>query len=51
MESDPAVERARDNLTMHVGPDDLPVNMGVCFVTGTTAEEMHVAIRRTEVDL
>jgi len=51
VESDPAIERAGDILTMYMGPDDLLVNMGVCFVPGTTAEQMHVAIRRIEADL
>ncbi len=51
VESDPAVERAADILTMYIGPHDLLVNMGVCFVTGTTAEQMHEAIHRIEADL
>jgi cation diffusion facilitator family transporter len=51
VESDPAVERAGDILTMYMGPHDLLVNMGVCFVAGTRAEEMHEAIRRIEADL
>ena len=51
VESDPAVERAGDILTMYMGPHDLLVNMGVCFAEGTTAEQMHEAIRRIEADL
>lgn len=51
VESDPAVERAGDILTMYLGPHALLVNMGVCFVRGTKAEEMHGAIRRIEADL
>jgi cation diffusion facilitator family transporter len=51
VESDPAVERAGDILTMYMGPNDLLVNMGVCFIVGTTAEEMHEAIHRIEADL
>jgi len=51
VESDPAVERAGLILTMYMGPHDLLVNMGVCFVPGTTAEEMHGASRRIEADL
>jgi cation diffusion facilitator family transporter len=51
VESDPAVERAGDILTMYMGPQDLLVNMGVCFAPGTTAEQMHAAIRRIEADL
>ena len=34
VESDPAVEKAGDILTMYMGPEDLLVNMGVCFVKG-----------------
>ncbi|MEI7827377.1 MAG: cation diffusion facilitator family transporter [Euryarchaeota archaeon] len=51
VESDPAVERAGDILTMYMGPHDLLVNMGVSFAVGTTAEQMHEAIRRIEADL
>jgi divalent metal cation (Fe/Co/Zn/Cd) transporter len=36
---------------MYMGPNDLLVNMGVCFTPGTTAEQMHEAIRRIEADL
>jgi divalent metal cation (Fe/Co/Zn/Cd) transporter len=45
------VEKAGDILTMYMGPHDLLVNMGVCFIAGTTAEEMHEAIRHIEADL
>jgi cation diffusion facilitator family transporter len=51
VESDPTVERAGDILTMYMGPKDLLVNMGVCFVPGTTAGQMHEAIHRIEADL
>lgn len=51
VESDPAVEKACDILTMYMGPDDLLVNMGVCFVKGTTAEQMHEAVHRIEANL
>lgn len=51
VESDPVVEKAGDILTMYMGPDDLLVNMGACFIAGTRAEEMHEAIRRIETDL
>ncbi len=51
VESDPAVERAGDILTMYMGPHDLLVNMGVCFAAGTTADQMHEAIHRIETDL
>jgi divalent metal cation (Fe/Co/Zn/Cd) transporter len=36
---------------MYMGPHDLLVNMGVSFAVGTTAEQMHEAIRRIEADL
>ena len=36
---------------MCLGPHDLLVNMGVSFVPGTTAEQMHETIRRIEADL
>ncbi len=51
VEEDPAVERSGDILTMYLGPHDLLINMGVCFVPGTTAEQMHQAIRRIEAEL
>jgi cation diffusion facilitator family transporter len=51
VESDPAVERTGDILTMYMGPHELLVNMGVGFAAGTTAEQMHEAIRRIEADL
>lgn len=51
VDSDPAVERACDILTMYMGPHDLLVNMGVCFVAGTPAEQVHEAIHRIEADL
>lgn len=51
VESDPAVERAGDILTMYMGPYELLVNLGVAFVPGTTAEQMHESIRRIEADL
>jgi cation diffusion facilitator family transporter len=51
VEADPAVERAGDILTMYMGPHDLLVNMGVCFVQGTSAGQMHEAIHRIEADL
>lgn len=51
VESDMAVERAGDILTMYMGPHDLLVNMGVYFTPGITAEQMHEAIHRIEADL
>jgi divalent metal cation (Fe/Co/Zn/Cd) transporter len=51
VESDPAVTRAGNILTMYLSPDDLLVNMGVCFKDGTSAEQVCEAIRRIEADL
>lgn len=51
VESDSAVDRAGDILTMYMGPHELLVNLGVSFKPGTTAEEMHESIRRIEGDL
>jgi len=51
VESDPAVDRAGDILTMYMGPYELLVNLGVGFKQGTTAEEMHESIARIEADL
>jgi cation diffusion facilitator family transporter len=51
VESDPAVDRAGDILTMYMGPYELLVNLGVGFKPGTTAEAMHESIRRIEADL
>ena len=51
VESDPAVHRAGDILTMYMGPNELLVNLGVGFKAGTTAEEMHRSIKRIEADL
>ena len=48
VESDPAVERAAEILTMYMGPHDLLVNIGVCFKKGNTAEQIHEAIHRIE---
>jgi cation diffusion facilitator family transporter len=51
VEADPAVQKAGDILTMYMGPQDLIVNMGVCFVKGTTDQQMHDSIHRIEADL
>ncbi len=48
VESDPAVERAAEILTMYMGPRDLLVNLGVSFKKGITAGQMHEAIHRIE---
>ncbi len=51
VESDPAIERVGDILTMYMGPHNLIINMGVCFAEGTKDEQIHEAIRRIEADL
>lgn len=51
VESDPAIDRAGEILTMYMGPQNLLVNLGVAFKPGTTAEDMHESIRRVERDL
>ena len=51
VESDPAVQKAGDILTVYMGPQDLIINMGVCFVAGTTDQQMHDSIHRIEADL
>ncbi len=51
VESDPAVEKAGNILTMYMGPQDLIINMGVSFVAGTTDRQMHDSIHRIEADL
>lgn len=51
VESDPGVERATEILTMYMGPHELLVNLGVCFKSGVTPEQMHDAIHRIEADL
>ena len=51
VESDPAVDRAGDILTMYMGPYELLVNLGVGFRSGLTTGEMHESIRRIEADL
>jgi cation diffusion facilitator family transporter len=51
VESDPSVEKAGNILTMYMGPRDLIINMGVCFIAGTTDKQMHDSIHRIEADL
>ncbi len=48
VESDPAILRASDILTMYMGPHDLLVNLGVFFKPGIQAEETYNAIHRIE---
>jgi cation diffusion facilitator family transporter len=51
VESDPAVERSGQILTMYMGPHDLLVNLGVSFKPAVTAEQMLQAIRRIETGI
>jgi cation diffusion facilitator family transporter len=51
VESEPAVERATEILTMYMGPYEVLVNLGVNFRPGITAEQMHEAIHRIERDI
>lgn len=48
VESDRAVERAGEILTMYMGPSELVVNLGVQFHPTLPAEEIHEAIHRIE---
>lgn len=51
VESDPAVERSAEILTMYIGPDALLVNLAIMFKTTVTPEQMHQAIHRIEDDI
>ena len=51
VESDPAVKKAAEILTMYMGPYELLVNLGVTFEDNVTPEEMHEAIHRIEDDI
>ena len=51
VEADPAVRHANEILTMYMGPHDLLMNMGICFVEGSSDEQVHEAIHRIEADL
>jgi cation diffusion facilitator family transporter len=51
VESDEAVDRAGDILTMYMGPHELLVNLGVQFKKGIGAKRTHDAIHRIEADL
>jgi cation diffusion facilitator family transporter len=51
VESEPAVERAAEILTMYMGPYELLINLGVSFKPGITAEQMHEAIHRIESNI
>jgi divalent metal cation (Fe/Co/Zn/Cd) transporter len=46
--SDPAVLRAHTPLTMHLGPQDILVNLEIEFRDGTTASEQLAAVSRIE---
>ena len=45
---DPAVTGLGVVLTMHLGPDDVLLNIEVSFTPGLTAEEIHEAVHRIE---
>ncbi len=47
-ESDPAVVRARRPLTMHLGPDQILVNLDVQFCPQLTAGGVEAAVDRLE---
>jgi len=51
VQSDPAVERATEILTMYMGPYEVLVNLGVSFRPSITAEQMHEAVHRIERDI
>lgn len=51
VESEPAVARAAEILTMYMGPHELLVNLDVSFKPGITAEQMYKAIHRIEIDI
>jgi len=45
---EPDVQRVGDTLTMHLGPHDVLLNVGIEFTPGTTVEAAHGAIHRIE---
>ncbi|MGB4593560.1 MAG: cation diffusion facilitator family transporter [Coriobacteriia bacterium] len=51
VESDRAVDRAGEILTMYMGPNELVVNLGVQFRATLSAEEIHDAIHRIETTI
>jgi cation diffusion facilitator family transporter len=51
VESDPAVERAAEILSMYMGPYKLLINLGVIFKPNLTSEQIHEAIHRIERDI
>jgi divalent metal cation (Fe/Co/Zn/Cd) transporter len=46
--ADPAVSDLGSVLTLHLGPENVLLNIEVCFVPGITVEEIHAAIHRIE---
>jgi cation diffusion facilitator family transporter len=46
--ADPVVERVGDTLTMHLGPRDVLLNVGVQFRDDATVRDVHAAIHRIE---
>jgi cation diffusion facilitator family transporter len=49
--ADPAVVGLGTVLTMHLGPDEVLLNMEVQFVPGCTVEQIHTAIHRIETQI
>lgn len=45
---DPAVVAVGHALTMHLGPNEVLLNLGLEFVPGTAAQEIHRAVHRIE---
>lgn len=45
---EPDVRRVGDTLTMHLGPRDVLLNVGIEFAAGITVEAAHAAIHRIE---
>jgi cation diffusion facilitator family transporter len=48
VDEDEAVVRSGKAMTMHFGPSEILLNLGVEFVSGLPAEEIHAAIHRME---
>jgi divalent metal cation (Fe/Co/Zn/Cd) transporter len=48
VESDPVVERVQTPLTMHLGPNDVLLNLEIQFRSGISEKEIAAAINRLE---
>lgn len=46
--ADPAIERVNESLTMHLGPEEILLNLSVVFRKGVPAEEITRAIERLD---